>query len=74
MRPTDVLETAKAELDRIMAEDIPRMACADDSLVQNADWKDAIEVVNLLDIARADRGGIACARGEPRCVHPPRLS
>ena len=52
VRPTDVLETAKAELDRIMAEDIPRMACADDSLVQNADWKDAIEVVNLLDIAR----------------------
>lgn len=52
VRPTDVLETAKAELDRIMAEDLPRMACADDSLVQNADWKDAIEVVNLLDIAR----------------------
>ena len=52
VRPTDVLEMAKAELDRIMAEDIPRMACADDSLVQNADWKDAIEVVNLLDIAR----------------------
>lgn len=52
VRPADVLETAKAELDRIMAEDLPRMACADDSLVQNADWKDAIEVVNLLDIAR----------------------
>ena len=52
VRPTDVLETAKAELDRIMAEDLPRMACADDSLVQNADWKDAIEVANLLDIAR----------------------
>ncbi|EOS50595.1 FAD-dependent oxidoreductase [Adlercreutzia caecimuris] len=52
VRPADVLETVKAELDRIMAEDLPRMACADDSLVQNADWKDAIEVVNLLDIAR----------------------
>lgn len=52
VRPADVLETAKAELDRIMAEDLPRMACADDSLVQNADWKDAIEVANLLDIAR----------------------
>ena len=51
-RSVEVLETAKAELDRIMNEDIPKMACADDSLVSNADWKDAIEVVNLLDIAR----------------------
>ena len=51
-RPTEVLEEAKAELDRIMTEDVPRMACADDSLVYNADWKDAIETLNLLDLAR----------------------
>lgn len=52
VRPQAALEEAQAELERIMAEDVPRMACADDSLVQNADWKDAIEVVNLLDMAR----------------------
>lgn len=52
VRPTAVLEEAQAELERIMNEDIPLMACADDSLVSNADWKDAIEVINLLDIAR----------------------
>ena len=65
---------AKAELDRIMAEDIPRMACADDSLVQNADWKDAIEVVNLLDIARLTVEA-SLAREESRdAFDPPRLS
>ena len=52
VRPQAALEEAQAELERIMAEDVPRMACADDSLVQNADWKDAIEVMNLLDMAR----------------------
>lgn len=51
-RPTDVLEEAWDELERIMNEDLPKMACADDSRVNNPDWKDAIEVVNLLDMAR----------------------
>lgn len=52
VRPTDVLEKAQAELERIMADDLPIMACADNSRVYNADWKDAIETINLLDIAR----------------------
>jgi succinate dehydrogenase/fumarate reductase flavoprotein subunit len=51
-RPTEVLEKAQTELERIMSEDIPRMACVDKSLVSNADWKDAIETINLLDMAR----------------------
>ncbi len=57
VRPTAVLEEAQAELERIMREDLPKMACADDSLVCNADWKDAIEVINLLDIARLTIAG-----------------
>lgn len=51
-RPQDVLEKAQAELDRIMREDVPRMACADKSYVNNLDWKDAIETLNILDDAR----------------------
>lgn len=64
VRPTDVLETAKAELDRIMAEDLPRMACADDSLVQNATGR----IHRGGESARyraLDRGGVARTRGEP---------
>ncbi len=52
VRPTAVLQEAQAELERIYAEDLPKMACADRSRVQNADWKDAIETLNLLDEAR----------------------
>ena len=51
-RPTAVLEAARDELERILAEDLPKMACADNSRMWNADWKDAIEVINLLDEAR----------------------
>lgn len=51
-RPTEVLEEAKTELERILAEDMPKMACADDSLVYNTEWKEAIETTNLLDVAR----------------------
>lgn len=46
------LEAAMTELDRIMNEDLPKMACADDSRAYNVDWKDAIETINLLDMAR----------------------
>lgn len=52
IRPTAALEAAKAELDRILAEDMPKMACADDSRVYNQDWKDAIETSNVLEEAR----------------------
>ena len=44
-------ETALAELDRIIAEDLPKMICADKSLNWNREWKDAIETTALLDLS-----------------------
>ncbi|MEC4294647.1 FAD-binding protein [Adlercreutzia shanghongiae] len=52
VRPVATLEAARDELERILAEDVPRMACADKSRTYNLDWKDAIETLNLLDEAR----------------------
>ncbi|MDR0500406.1 MAG: FAD-binding protein [Coriobacteriales bacterium] len=52
VRPTDVLLKAQKELERIRKEDVPKMACDDDSRVYNADWKDAIETLNILELAR----------------------
>lgn len=57
VRPQAELEAARDELERIMREDLPKMACSDDSLVHNADWKDAVEVINLLDLARLTIAG-----------------
>ncbi|MGI6218076.1 MAG: FAD-binding protein [Coriobacteriales bacterium] len=52
IRVTEELEKAKTELDRILSEDVPRMACSDNSRVYNQDWKDAIETLNVLEEAR----------------------
>lgn len=52
VRAQDDLEAARTELRRIYDEDIPLMTLSDSSAAYNRDWKDAIETVNLLDIAR----------------------
>lgn len=57
VRSAEVLEEAIQELDRIRTEDVPKMACADDSRVYNADWKDAVETLNILELARLTMAG-----------------
>jgi succinate dehydrogenase / fumarate reductase flavoprotein subunit len=50
-RNADLMNEALAELERIRAEDMPKMAISDDSLIYNTQWKEAIETYNMLDIA-----------------------
>jgi succinate dehydrogenase / fumarate reductase flavoprotein subunit len=52
VRSEEVLTEAAAELERIRLEDVPRMVCADKSRTYNMDWKDAIETLNILQMAR----------------------
>ncbi|MEG0323532.1 MAG: FAD-binding protein, partial [Raoultibacter sp.] len=52
-RETKAMEEAVAELERIRAEEMPKMTLGDATLVFNTDWKAAIEAYNLLDIAEA---------------------
>lgn len=52
VRTTEALEKARTELKRIWDEDIPKMAVADKSTAYNREWKDAIETINLLQLAR----------------------
>ncbi len=50
-RATAACEEALAELQRIRAEDMPKMVVTDDSPVWNREWKEAVENYNLLDLA-----------------------
>ncbi|MDR0515329.1 MAG: FAD-binding protein [Coriobacteriaceae bacterium] len=52
IRTTADLEAARKELARIAEEDIPKMALSDHASAYNRDWKDAIETINLLQLAR----------------------
>ena len=52
VRTQEDLDRARDGLRRIYDEELPRMALANHSSTYNRDWKDAIETVNLLDIAR----------------------
>ena len=51
-RTTELMEESLTELERIRQEELPRMVVADDSMVFNVDWKNAIENYNLLDLAQ----------------------
>ncbi len=50
-RTTANMEAALAELQRIRKEDMPRQIVTSDSPVWNREWKEAIENVNMLDLA-----------------------
>ena len=52
VRTQEELDRARDGLRRIYDEELPRMTLANHSSTYNRDWKDAIETVNLLDIAR----------------------
>lgn len=52
IRTTENLETARAELKRILEEDIPKMTVSTHTKTYNRDWKDAIETINILELAR----------------------
>lgn len=47
------LTAALAEIERIKAEDLPRMATTDKSVAFNREWRDAIENYNLIDQTEA---------------------
>jgi len=53
IRVKEDLEDFLAEIERIRAEDMPKMAIADHSTNWNKEWKEAIENYNLLDVAEA---------------------
>jgi succinate dehydrogenase / fumarate reductase flavoprotein subunit len=50
IRGTAELLAAKAEIERIRREDLPRQAVTTSTLAYNTEWKEAIENYNLLDI------------------------
>ena len=52
VRTQEQLDAARDGLRRIYDEEIPKMCLANHSSTYNRDWKDAIETINLLDIAR----------------------
>ena len=49
IRNGEDLQKGIDELERIKAEDLPKMACRDKSPVMNADWKASMEVPGMLD-------------------------
>lgn len=52
VRTQEQLDAARDGLRRIYDEEIPKMCLVNHSSTYNRDWKDAIETINLLDIAR----------------------
>ncbi|WP_172623348.1 FAD-dependent oxidoreductase [Arabiibacter massiliensis] len=52
IRTTESLEAARTELKRILDEDLPKMTVSSHTRTYNRDWKDAIETINLLELAR----------------------
>ncbi|MEG0503603.1 MAG: FAD-binding protein, partial [Raoultibacter sp.] len=52
IRTTENLEAARTELKRILDEDIPKMTVSNHTRTYNRDWKDAIETINILELAR----------------------
>ena len=47
------LQAALAEIERIKAQDLPKMTVVDKGLVYNREWRDAIENYNLIDQTEA---------------------
>ncbi len=70
LRYKDELVTAKAELARIRAEDLPKQTCADKSRMYNIEWKQAVENYNLLDMAELFVNA-SLAREESRYFYRP---
>jgi succinate dehydrogenase / fumarate reductase flavoprotein subunit len=48
IKSAEKMQAMQAELERIRTEDLPRMICADKSLVFNRDWRMAMEVEGML--------------------------
>ena len=68
MRSEDSINESLAELDRIEAEDLPRMFIASKSMQLNRDWQSALEARSLLMCAKAT-GYAALQRKETRGAH-----
>jgi len=68
IRNAEGINAAVAELDRIEAEELPRMYVPSKTRRMNSDWQRAIEVPNLITCARAVAAA-ALAREETRGAH-----
>jgi len=68
IRSADSINETLAELDRIEAEDLPRMHVPIKTKCMNSDWLRAIEAKNLITCARGVAGA-ALAREETRGAH-----
>jgi succinate dehydrogenase/fumarate reductase flavoprotein subunit len=56
------MKAALQELQRIESEDLPRVCCADSSLVFNRDWRLAMEAGNILTCSSASLAAGLCRR------------